>query len=196
MNHIAIYSDMAITPEPSSSTFGQSRGTKTNCFSVLVVRFCRFTSCYFAMLSATQDILCPIVERLLVAELKWKMTGETNKNHIKRSMTQSYSDSTDHVVAMDVGIRKTNLSLLRRGTLYLTLNTAIWHDVRVSALPHNTVILMQLRKNATPIYVNGYKYQISKRLSCQFLKLRRNQRHVMKGPQILCCNRFSKNMRR
>jgi len=40
-------------------------------------------------------------------------------------MTQSYSDSTDHVVAMDVGIRKTNLSLLRRGTRLLnTKNTA------------------------------------------------------------------------
>jgi hypothetical protein len=117
MKLITIYSDMAIRPQPSFSTFGHSRGTKTNHFSVLVVRFCRFTSCYCAMLSVTQDIQCPMVERHLVATLTRKVPGENNKNHIKRSMTQPYPDSTDHVVAMDVGICKTNPSLLRRGTL-------------------------------------------------------------------------------
>jgi hypothetical protein len=135
-----------------------------------------------------------MVERHLVTILPSKIPGETNKNRIKRSMTQSYSDSTDHVVAMDVGIRKTNLSLLRRGTRLLnTKNTATWHDVRVSALPQNKLVLMQLRKNATSIYVSWYKYQTPQRLSCQFLKLRRHLRHVMTGPQILCCNRSSKN---
>jgi len=56
MKPITIYSDMAIRPEPSSITFGRSRGTKSNHFSVHVVRLCRFTYCYFAMLSVTQDL--------------------------------------------------------------------------------------------------------------------------------------------
>jgi len=78
-------------------------------------------------------------------------------------MTQSYSDSTNHVVAKDVGIRKTNLSLLRRGTRLLnTKNIATWHDVRVSALPHNKLVLMQPHKNATPIYVSWYKSKYQK----------------------------------
>jgi len=53
---ITIYSDTAIRPEPSCCTFGHSRGTKTGHCSVLVARFCRFTSCNFAMLSVTQDL--------------------------------------------------------------------------------------------------------------------------------------------
>jgi hypothetical protein len=78
-----------------------------------------------------------MVERHLVATLTRKVPGENNKNHIKRSMTQPYPDSTDHVVAMDVGVCKTNPSLLRRGTLYLIIKTYPRYDVRVSALPHN-----------------------------------------------------------
>ena len=56
MKLITIYSDMAIRPGRSPNAFGHSRGTKTNHFSVLVVRFCRFTCCYFAMLSVTHDL--------------------------------------------------------------------------------------------------------------------------------------------
>jgi len=78
-----------------------------------------------------------MVERHLVATLTRKESGENNKNHIKRSMTQPYPDCTDHVVAMDVGISKTNPSLLRRGKLYLIIKTYPRHDVRVLALPHN-----------------------------------------------------------
>jgi hypothetical protein len=138
------------------------------------------------MLSLTHS-QCPMVERHLVATLTRNLPTETMTNHAKRSMVHSYPDSTDHVEAMDVGFRKTNLSLLRRGTLYLILKTYPHYMMSVSRpfLKINWFLCSFVKTK------HQYK-SVDTNTKCQFMKRRRHQRHVMKGPQYCVVIRLRK----